>query len=122
MFKDTLKYILKSYYYKKNYIKRRDYITKTCIIVIEKYKNHKEKNIIDHDPLKNELGKTISYMTGKINLNVVNEIINSIEEEEKEKKDKWDEDMKEFVNEIHEQIDIEIYLILKLKIVIKISF
>lgn len=48
-FRDKLEYILKYYYYKTNQILHRDYITRTCIIMIEKYKINDNTNPIGYD-------------------------------------------------------------------------
>jgi hypothetical protein len=56
-FRDTLDYILKQYYYKTKQILRRDYITRTCIITIEKYKINENKYPIEYNSFSEELKK-----------------------------------------------------------------
>ena len=51
---------------------------------MEKLEINKTKKPIEYDDFKNELKKAIAYMTGKCNINVVEEIINSIELEVEE--------------------------------------
>lgn len=81
-FRDTLDYILKKYYYKNKQILRRDYITRTCIITIEKYKVNENIKPIEYNSFSEELKKTIAIMTGKTNLNAVEEVIKYIEDVE----------------------------------------
>ena len=83
-FWDILDYVLREYSYKTNQIIRKDYISRTCIIIMEKLEINKTKKPIEYDDFKNELKKTIAYMTGKCNINLVEEIINSIKSEAEE--------------------------------------
>ena len=80
IFRDTIMHILNYYTYKISNSVRRDFITRTLIILIEKYDLNKKPILINYTTFKSELQKTIALMTGKININVVDEIINSIED------------------------------------------
>ena len=114
-FRDTLDYTLKHYYYKTRQILRRDYITRSCIIAIEKYKVNETKNPISYICFLEELKKTVAIMTGKTNLKAVEEVINYIEDiEEKEDESEQEKDINEIEcnkieveNEIDEDMNIE---------------
>ena len=80
--RDTLNYILNKYYCKNTEIIRKDYITRTMIIILEKYDLNLKPKFIDYDIFKKELKETICAMTGKVNINSVNEIIMNIEEKD----------------------------------------
>ena len=54
-FKDTIKYILNTYSFKKNQFVRKDYITRTLIIIIEKFNINNEPKFIKYDLFKKEL-------------------------------------------------------------------
>ena len=66
---------------------RKDYISRSLIIIIEKYNLNKVSKFIDFSIFKKEIEKTIAFMTNKVNLNSVNEIFSTIIELEKEKED-----------------------------------
>ena len=78
-FRETLNYIIKMTTLKEKNIVRRDYITRTLITIILKYDLNKEYKPIDYSLFKNELGKVIAIMTGKINIKGSEELVNSIE-------------------------------------------
>ena len=59
---------------------RKDYISRTLIIITEKYNLNGDPKIIDYETFNKEIKNTISIMTGNINLKVVEEIIKSLEE------------------------------------------
>jgi len=73
-FRNAIKYIITDYKYRKKDLIRRDYITRTIIILIEKYKLNEEFKIIEYNIFRDELEKTIALMTGIININAVREI------------------------------------------------
>jgi len=54
-------------------IKRRDYLTRTIIIVL-KYNLNNEPKFIEFEKFKEELEKTIALMTGTISMNLIEEI------------------------------------------------
>lgn len=82
-FKDTIKYILNTYSFKKNKFVRKDYITRT-LIIIEKFNINNEPKFINYDLFKKELELTIGFMTGKENISIIDEIIGTIYELEKD--------------------------------------
>ncbi len=79
LFRNAIKYIIIDYEYREKDLIRRDYITRTIIILIEKYKLNEEFKTIEYSIFRDELEKTIALMAGIININVVREIENSIE-------------------------------------------
>ena len=93
LFRNAIKYIIIDYEYREKDLIRRDYITRTIIILIEKYKLNEEFKTIEYSIFRDELEKTIALMAGIININVVREIENSIEavEELEEIKEKSSE-------------------------------
>ena len=92
-FRDTIDYILKQYCYKTKQILLRDYITRTSILSIEKYKINENKNPIEYNSFSEEMKKTIAVMTGKTDLSAVEEVINYIKDVEKN-----EDEMKIFKN------------------------
>ena len=78
-FRDTINYIIKNNDFKTKNIIRRDYITRTLVVIIEKYDLNKDYKFIQYDIFKKELENVIALMTGKINIKSVEELINSIE-------------------------------------------
>lgn len=79
--KQTLKYILNSYELNNKEIVRKDFITRTLIIIVEKLNLNTKPQIITYDVFKKELEYTISIMTGKTNLNSVKELLNVVDYE-----------------------------------------
>ncbi len=77
-FIDTIEYILKNYSIHFSDCPRRDYISRTLIIIIEKYNLNDKPMYINYKLFQKELQYTISFMTGYIQLNSINEQINSI--------------------------------------------
>ena len=69
---------MQNYSIKYNECPRKDYISRTLIIIIEKYRLNEKPMFITYDMFQKELKYTISFMTGYVDLNTVNEIINSI--------------------------------------------
>ena len=65
---------------------RRDFITRTLIILCEKYDLNNNPKFITFEEFKKELEFTISIMTGNINITVIDEIVNSIISLENEEK------------------------------------
>lgn len=80
VFRDTILHTFNEYIYKTNQFIRRDYITRTLVIITEKYNLNEEPKYIEFKTFKKELEYTISVMTGKIKINAISELINSIEE------------------------------------------
>ena len=80
VFKDCINYILKNYAFNINNNIRKDYISRTLIIIIQKYNINQEPKFIDYNIFNTEIKKTISIMTKAININEINEIKNYIEE------------------------------------------
>ena len=78
-FRDTINYIIKNNSIKSKNIIRRDFITRTLIIVIEKYELNENFYFIEYDIFKKELENVIAIMTGKINIKSVEELVNTIE-------------------------------------------
>ena len=103
-FKDTISYILKHYSMKNKETIRKDYISRSLIIIIEKYNLNKVSKFIDFSIFKKEIEKTIAFMTNKVNLNSVNEIFSTIIELEKDKEDNiiLEEDLNSIYNEENE--------------------
>ena len=83
---------------------RKDYISRSLIIIIEKYNLNKVSKFIDFSIFKKEIEKTIAFMTNKVNLNSVNEIFSTIIELEKEKEDNiiLEEELKSINNKENE--------------------
>ena len=103
-FKDTISYILKHYSMKNRETIRKDYISRSLIIIIEKYNLNKVSKFIDFSIFKKEIEKTIAFMTNKVNLNSVNEFFSTIIELEKDKEDNiiLEEDLNSIYNEENE--------------------
>ena len=80
LFKDTLYYIINHYKYNLRKCIRRVFITRTLIIIIDKYKMNENPQIITYETFKKELEITISIMTDITNIKVVDETINFIDE------------------------------------------
>ena len=78
-FRDTLNYILNEYTYKIHNIIRRDYITRTLIIIVLKYNLNKTPQFVEFNQIKMKIEKTISLMTGNINQNFVKELFEGID-------------------------------------------
>ena len=78
-FRDTINYIIENNDFKIKNIIRKDYITRTLVVIIEKYDLNKDYKFIQYDIFKKELENVIALMTGKINIKSVEELINSIE-------------------------------------------
>jgi len=83
-FKDTIKYILKSYALKKNQIITKDNSILTLLIIIEKYNINNSPKFIKYDIFKKKLEFTIVYMTGNETISIIDEIISTIYELEKD--------------------------------------
>ena len=79
LFRDTLNYVFNNYAFNNKKIVRKDYITRTIIIIIEKYELNNKPKFITYNEFKKELENTVCIMTGKIKTNSVNELINSLE-------------------------------------------
>lgn len=60
-------------------IKRRDYLTRTLIIIVLKYNLNNEPKFIEFEKFKEELEKTIALMTGTISMNLIDEILNDLD-------------------------------------------
>ena len=78
-FRDTMNFILKEYLYKTKGIVRRDYNTRTIIILIEKFQLNYTPKFIVYKTYQTELQKTVSIMTGKININAIDELISGLD-------------------------------------------
>ena len=78
-FRDKVNHILNEYYYKISNNIRYDYVTRTIIIIVNKYNLNNKIKFIDFKLFNRELQNTIGLMTDNININVVNELISSIE-------------------------------------------
>mgnify|MGYP003571366036 CR=1 FL=1 len=117
-FRDTIDYIINDYSFHMSNCIRKDYISRTLIIITEKFNLNMNPKIIDFDTFNKELKNIISIMTGNINLKVVDEIINSFEELEndEEKEDispdenyleykSYDEEVDDIENEEYSYID-----------------
>lgn len=78
-FRDTINYIFNCYEYKKKEFVRRDYISRTLIILILKYNINDKPFFVNYNIFGEELNNTISIMTRKAKLNVVNEIKRTLE-------------------------------------------
>ena len=86
MFKEIINYIINHYKYNMKKSVRRDFITRTLIILCEKYDLNNNPKFITFEEFKKELEFTISIMTGNINITVIDEIVNSIISLENEEK------------------------------------
>ena len=53
---------------------RKDHITLTLILLVEKYKLSQKIIFIDYNNLKNDIKNTISFIRGKIIINIIKEI------------------------------------------------
>lgn len=84
-FRDTVNSIIEKNKINQNII-RKDYITRTIIIIILKLNLNDIPKIITYDLFNLELQNTISIMTNNININLVNEIIQYIENINSKKK------------------------------------
>ena len=76
-FRETINSIINDYDYDYNLHKctRRDYITLTLIVKVEKYNLNKKPILIGFNIIKKEIENTISIMTRKIKINVIAQII-----------------------------------------------
>ena len=82
------------------------YFPKYRVIILEKFNLNLEPKFISYDIFKKELKETICVMTGKANINTVNEIIMSIEDEDFS--DNYlDEGLIEEGNKIGENIELK---------------
>ncbi len=79
IFRDICNFILNDYIYKMLTIKRRDYLTRTLIIIVLKYNLNNEPKFIEFEKFKEELEKTIALMTGTISMNLIDEIFNDLD-------------------------------------------
>ena len=79
-FHDTINFILNEYNYKISKIKRRDFVTRSLIIIVLKYNLNNKPKFKDFNIFKNEIEKTISIMTGNINSNFTKELFNDMDE------------------------------------------
>ena len=79
-FRDTLNFIIKDNEFKNIAPIRRDYISRTLIIIYLKYDLDNKFKFITYDIFKKELENTIAVMTGKLSLNAVDEIANILNE------------------------------------------
>lgn len=70
-FRDSINFILNDYTYKIHNIKRRDFVTRSLIIIVLKYKLNDNPQFIEYNNIKEEIEKTISIMTGNINTNYI---------------------------------------------------
>ena len=78
-FRETIKYILKNCVYNNRKIIRKDYLTRTMIIIVEKYNLNDKPKFIDFKKFKKELETTISLMTKKNTIKTIEEIIIYVE-------------------------------------------
>jgi len=79
-FRETIKCILNNYLNNNKKLKRKDYITRTIIIIVEKYNLNEKPKYIDYNTFKKEFEVTVSLMTKKVNVNCVDEFYNYIED------------------------------------------
>jgi len=79
LFKDAINYIINHYKYNLKKCIRRDFITRTLIVICEKFNLNETPKIITYDEFKKELEFTISLMTGQVKINAINELINSLD-------------------------------------------
>ena len=77
-FRDTLNFIMNNYSVNFKNNMRRDYVTRTLIILIQKLDLNENYKFIDFDTFNLEFKKTICFMTGKVEINLVNEILNGL--------------------------------------------
>jgi len=75
-FRDTLSYVLKQYSFKNSETIRKDYIIRTLIILIYKYNLNENPKFLSYEIIKKEIEETMTYMTGKVKLKLVQEIFN----------------------------------------------
>ena len=71
LFKETLNFIINQYKYNIKNCLRKDFITRTLIIIIEKYGLNNTPQFIKYEIFKKELDYTISIITGNIKLNAI---------------------------------------------------
>lgn len=83
-FRDTVNTIIEKYKIIDEKTIRKDFISRTLIILMIKLNLNEKPKIISYDLFKNELQKSICVMTNNININFVNEIIHFIENYEHE--------------------------------------
>jgi len=86
-FRDTLNFIIKDNEFKNIKPIRRDFISRTLIIINLKYDLNNKFEFLTYDIFKKELENTTAVMTRKLSLNGVIEIfniLNDIEENEEE--------------------------------------
>ena len=79
LFKETLNFILNHYKYNLKKCVRGDFITRTLIIIVEKYELNDSPKFISYEIFLKELEYTISLMTGNEKIKMVEEIINTID-------------------------------------------
>lgn len=70
---------MNDYSYKIHKCIRRIYITRILIVLVDKYDLNNKPKFIEFDILKKEIENTISIMTGKINIDMIEEIFNYID-------------------------------------------
>lgn len=70
---------MNEYTYKIHNIIRRDFITRTLIIIVLKYNLKKTPQFVEFNQIKMEIEKTISLMTGNINQNFVKKLFEGID-------------------------------------------
>ena len=78
-FRETKNSIINDYSYKIHKCIRRDYITRTLIVLVEKYDLNKNPKFLEFDTLKYEIENTISILTGNINIDIIEEIFNGLD-------------------------------------------
>ena len=78
-FRETINSIINDYSYKIHKCIRRDYITRTLIVLVEKYDLNKNPKFLEFDTLKYEIENTISILTGNINIDIIEEIFNGLD-------------------------------------------
>ena len=79
LFKDTIIYILNKRFLNFSKIVRRDFVTRSLIILIEKQNLNENPLFINFKELKQKIENTIAIMTGKIDINSIDELLNSME-------------------------------------------
>ena len=77
-FRDTLSYLLKNYSFKNSETIWKVYITRSLIIMIYKHDLKYNPKFFCYNIIKKEIEDTITYITNKVNLNIVQEILYSI--------------------------------------------
>lgn len=85
LFKETVNFIINHYKYNLKKCVRRDFITGTLIVIVEKYGLNNTPKFISYEVFLKELEYTISLMTGNEKIKFVDEIINIIDYIDKKK-------------------------------------